>query len=191
MKANAACEMPAEVRDLVVGLHSADKTCGKPVVHKEQLALAREWLSCVLVDSGPWIAHRELLNELYQAKFRQPLPRGLTEGRPLLRPDAALGFRYAQLLPTDEAESLATRGPDDYPPDKLACLLLNPLALWDVSDLIAYTLSSYWLPRIDTRGRELITKHGLDVSSPIPDPQFVPAPEPESETRTNGLIPPT
>jgi hypothetical protein len=174
MKTTERYQIPETERNLLAQLQRSDEeTGGCPVLPTEQVGLARAWLARVLLESDPWIAHIGLLEEFYQARFYQPLPRPLTELQPFIRPDAALGFRHNQLLPADEARALAEKGPDEYPPEKLARLLLNPLALWDASDLINTFLPDYWLPRLDELGRAYMEKYGCKWKIPgEDDPRF-------------------
>jgi hypothetical protein len=174
MKSTATYQVPEAEHKLLTQLHLSDEaTNGHPVLPAEQVGLAREWLARVLLESDPWIAHVRQLEHCYQARFSTPLPRILTEWQPYIRPDTAAGFRHNQLLPEAEARSLAEKGPDDYPPDKLARLLLNPVALWDVSDLISTFLPDYWLPRMDELGRAYMEEHGCNWKIPgEDDPRF-------------------
>jgi hypothetical protein len=174
MKTAEQHQLPEAERNLLANLHLSDEeTNGSPVLPAEQLGLARAWLARVLLEPDPWIAHIRQLEHFYQARFSTPLPRILTEWRPYIRPDTAVGFRHTQLLPESEARALAEKGPDDYPPEKLARLLLNPVALWDVSDLISTFLPDYWLPRMDELGRAYMEKHGCNWTIPgEDDPRF-------------------
>jgi hypothetical protein len=174
MKPTETDQVPEAERNLLNNLRLSDEeTNGQPVLPAEQADLARGWLVHVLLESGPWIAHIRLLESMYRARFRTPLPRAWTEGQPFIRPDAAVGFRHNQLLPQGEARALAEKGLDDYPADKLALLLLNPLALWDVSDLINSLLPDYWMPRLDALGRAYMAEHGCNWKIPgEDDPRF-------------------
>jgi len=174
MKTAEQHQLPAAERNMLADLHlSDDQTSGSPVLPAAQIGLARAWLARILLEPDPWIAHVRQLEHFYQARFSTPLTRILTEWQPYIRPDTAVGFRHNQLLPEAEARSLAEKGPDDYPPDKLARLLLNPVALWDVSDLISTFLPDYWLPRMDELGRAYMEKHGCKWKIPgEDDPRF-------------------
>jgi hypothetical protein len=168
--------MPAAEHDLIVELCRSDEaTKGHPVLPLHQLDRGREWLSLVLLDADYGTPHFDLLEKLYKARFLPPHPRLLGQGQPWFPPNCSAGFPHNQLLPAEEAHALAERGPDDYPPDKLALLLLNPLALWDVSDLISYLLPAYWMPRMEELGRKLVQERDIDVSIPgvdyFPDPR--------------------
>ncbi len=58
--------------------------------------------------------------------------------------------------------------------DELAALLLNPYALWDLSDLIERLAPAFWWPRIQQVAQEYVERHGLYI--PIPGLDEGPAP---------------
>jgi hypothetical protein len=170
MQPTTTYQVPEAERNLLTNLRLSDEeTNGCPALPADQVERGRAWLARILIESEPWVAHTKLLEKLYRARFRIPLPRVWTEGQRFVAADAARGFRHNQLLPEEEARTLAERGPGEYPPDKLARLLLNPLALWDVSDLINSLQPAYWLPRMEELGREYMERHGLDWSIPGED----------------------
>jgi hypothetical protein len=137
--------MSGDQRDLVTKLWISDEgTQRRPQVPAEAVLLARDYLSLLLMEVKAEVAHIELLQELYRAKFRCPLSRWFWQGE--LRPPftVAAGFRYYQLLPEEIARAVAERGPGVLSGEELAVLLLNPYALWDLADLINYLMPDYW-----------------------------------------------
>ena len=177
--------VPGEVRDLLANLRVSDQqTNGRPELPPEQAQPARDWLCRILVDSRLLLAHLDLLQEFYGARFDSPLPRrflgegGLAveslrqagteraNGGEAPRGEGVTGFRHNGLLPEAEARAIAGRGPDMLADTELATLLLNPLALWDVADLINALLPEYWLGRMNEVGRQLMEEYGLKVAIP-------------------------
>jgi hypothetical protein len=176
-------QVPDAQRDLVEWLWISDsQTNGEPQLKPEQVDQAREYLEDLLMDVLPRLAHVRLLEKYYKAKFDPPLPRRLFPGENLPAPPPPAGFRHNQLLPPEVARAVAEQGPnariDDQPalPDsELAKLLLNPLALWDVSDLIDTLLPRYWDARMDAIGRRYLEESGLEIQ--IPGIDYEPGPE--------------
>jgi hypothetical protein len=162
-------KLPGPVREMLTDLWLSDEqTQGHPVLPPERVDLARGWLFRALLEADPLQGHLALLSRLYKGRFLQPIPRLLAHGERWAEPDEARGFRHDQPLAPEESQILVENGPDAYPPERLAFLLLNPVALWDVSDLIDSLLPAYWRPRVNRLGEELIAKHGLDFPIPLP-----------------------
>jgi hypothetical protein len=171
----ALAQLPAPVRTLLEDLCLANREPGhRPRLRPERADLARAWLSRILVDTVMLRLHVELLQECYGTRFRTPEPRRFRmEGEQATQTPVAPGFRHSQLLPAEQARAIAEHGPDTalegkpiLTDEELAALLLNPLALWDLADLIMVLLPEYWLPRFDEVGRLLMEQHGLEVAIP-------------------------
>jgi hypothetical protein len=179
-----ASEVPKEVRNLLSDLRLADEqTNGRPTLTTEEMILARNWLSRILLEGQALCYHVQLLQEFYRSQFEPPsLPRRLwIEGLPpLRRTSAAAGFRHYQLLPEDKALAVAERGLEALTDDELPVLLLNPFALWDLSDLINTLMPPRWLDLMSEVGRELIERYELEIRIPgdIADSE-----EPEEDSR--------
>jgi hypothetical protein len=184
--------IPQDARDLLANLRISDEeTGGRPLLPPGQRVVAEEWLARVLTDFRALRVHIGLLEGFYQTQFGQipGLPRIMMEGKPLFRLEAAAGFRHNGLLPEDAARAVAERGPGVLPDHDLARLLLNPLALWDVADLIDYLLPAHWLDRMEAVGREMEEEYDLRV--PIPGVDDVPLAvqqEDEEELAVAGLV---
>lgn len=168
MKPAVTYEVSQADRALLEELHTSDReTGGRPSVRPNLVASAREYLSVVLLDFEAQSAHLRLLEEFYETKFDNPeLSRRLMEGQPVYRIEAAAGFPHKQL--SKKADDVAQHGPSVLESHELAELLLNPLALWDLADLIDFLQPGYWLPRMEEVGRALMTKSSLGVFSAVP-----------------------
>jgi hypothetical protein len=147
------------------------RTRGQPLLRPEDEAFARQWLEEVLVDTLARLAHTEELKRRYRAAFHLPLVRREwpETGRPAA-PAADPLFRHRELLPADLADAVAEKGvgADVLPTRDLARLLLNPLALWDLADLIDYRLPLWWLEPIRQRGLKLMAETGFEMLVPTP-----------------------
>jgi hypothetical protein len=175
MSATVDYQMTRDQRELLTNLRISDEaTQGRPQLPAAEVALARDYMLLLLVDDRAEIAHIELLQEFYRARFRYPLSRRFWQGGPRPPLVVVAGFRHNQLLPEQTARAVAERGPDVLSPDELAVLLLNPYALWDLADLIDFVLPDYWLGRMDQVGRELMERHGLEVAIPGVDEATAP-----------------
>jgi hypothetical protein len=95
--------------------------------------------------------------------------------------EAAPGFRHNELLPEGKVLAVAERGPDTLTDAELTTLLLNPLALWDVADVINAMLPEYWLGRMNEVGRQLMEEYGLEVTIP-----GLPSDAPERKPKASG-----
>src|SRR5262245_22871452 len=120
----------AQARDLIVNLRMADEeTGGHPVLPPEHLGLARDYLEWLLLDPIEGMKlHIELLEALYKARFRVPLPRRMrVPGIP--GPTSPHGgFRHMERLPEAEALAVLDHGLAALPATVLPRLLLNPYA---------------------------------------------------------------
>jgi hypothetical protein len=105
------------------------------------------------------------LEKLYQARFIAPLPRSWRHGAapPVQSPPA--GFRHSAVLEEPLALAVLEDGVERLPASDLARLLLNPCALWDLSDLISTVLPDYWIDRMDERGVQLARDSGIDLDA--------------------------
>jgi hypothetical protein len=152
--------MSDDHRTLLDTLRASDEAMqGQPQLPAAKVEQARDYLALLLVDHRVEIAHIRRLQELYQTKFRYPLERWFWEGGPRPRCEIAAGFRHNRFLPDEKARAVAERGPGVLSPDGLAELLLNPYALRDLADLIAFSLPAYWLPRMEQQARENWERH--------------------------------
>src|SRR5262245_54048635 len=168
--------VPDEPHDLLLHLRSSDEqNNGQPRLPPGQEEIAREWLARILVDVRWLFAHLRLLEDFYQARFREPLPRYYwVEGveQPPAEPPA--GFPHNTLLPEDRAVAVTRQGPGVLRPGQLAALLLNPLALWDLSDRVNFDRADYWRPRMEQVGRQLMEEEGIVISIPGVDDRPTP-----------------
>jgi hypothetical protein len=177
MRSTIRRQVPEQQRQLITYLRGLDEeTNGHPVVPSEKVALAREWLARVLIDGRCLTAHLDLLNQLYRAKFHPSLPRTLMgEGMKPSWAEPSGAFRHFDLLEREEALALARGGLSGLQPGRLAELLLNPAAVWDLSDLVNFVQPDYWLGLMDQVGRELIEQEGIHVTIPGVDDRPTPS----------------
>ncbi len=177
-------EVPRDERNLLADLRLADKeTNGRPTLPAEQVNLARQWFTRLMVDGRSMNGHIQLLQEFYQGTFAPPsLPRWLCrEGPPPpRRTDPSAGFRHYELLEEDKALAVAERGSEALTDDEMAVLLLNPFALWDLADLILTLLPPYWSNVFGKVGKEEMERLGREL--PLPGIDYIPS-EPESQPR--------
>jgi hypothetical protein len=155
------------VRNLIADLFRSDEqTGGQPVLAPDQVEVARDYLEQLLLDvTGRLQQHVAGLEKLYQARFIAPLPRSWRRGAapPVQSPPA--GFRHSAVLEEPLALAVLEGGVERLPASDLARLLLNPCALWDLSDLISTVLPDYWLDRMDERGVQLARDSGIDLDA--------------------------
>lgn len=177
MASAAPTQVPNEQRDLIVNLFISDnETGGQPALKPEDVAPAREWLVRVLLEYDCLLAHIDLLQELYRAKFRYPRPRwDRAWGEPPPPADPNTPFRHHQLLPGTKARTVGEKGPDVLDDNGVAALLLNPFALCELAEVIHEVDGDFWCERMDKLGRELMEREGLEI--PIPG-EDEPPPEP-------------
>jgi hypothetical protein len=186
--------LPQGVPELIDKLWKADHDpVGVPLRDPKDLALARNWLARVLLDTPALLEHIRLLEgqAYYHAEFPFPASRrdrwdesqpssptfppipmdpALQEwwnappaGMQPSPPAASAAFRPRQPLAEESALQVVERGLDDLSGREVAALLLSPLLLCDLADRISIQLPAYWLPRMDQLGRELMKQHGLEA----------------------------
>jgi hypothetical protein len=154
-------------RGVIVNLHISDQqTRGHPKLAEDEVAIARGWLPQVLTDDDKLEEHVDLLGELYRASFRPPTPRrDRWEGEPTA-PVRPIVFTHVGLLAEDRIDAVLEQGPDTLANDELARLLLNPIALYDLADLIRTRLPSWWIEPLAEAGRAVIRRHDLVIEVP-------------------------
>jgi hypothetical protein len=79
-------------------------------------------------------------------------------------------FRHADLLPAGKAERLLERGVLGLDDATLAKLLLNPVALYALSEEVAERLPAAWLPALEEEGKRLLASQGRGVPAFVPPP---------------------
>src|SRR5262245_22448583 len=112
MKPTEKNEVPGLQRELLTNLRIADhETNGHPLLAPDQVEPARNWLSRILVDARALRGHINLLQDLYQAKFRfRPARRDWMAGEPAPRVEGSGAFRYRQLLSEEKVLAIARDG---------------------------------------------------------------------------------
>ena len=160
------------IPDWLAGLFTADhETGGCPSVPQDHLDEAREWLAAILVDvPDGLVPHIRQLELFYQGTFRAPLSRCLMSAPDLEWPPPDPRFRQTNCLNAEQLAALSAEGlpalgnaklfPEGEPAE-LARLLLNPYALFDLSDWITYSVSPAWQHRMEVSGRRLVTQFDL------------------------------
>jgi hypothetical protein len=79
-------------------------------------------------------------------------------------------FRHSELLPAGRAERLLERGVKALDDATLAALLLNPVALYALSEEIAERLPEAWLRAMEEEGKRLLASQGRAVPAFVPPP---------------------
>jgi hypothetical protein len=82
----------------------------------------------------------------------------------------AARFRHCDLLPAAKAERLLARGVRGLDDATLAALLLNPVALYALSEEIAERLPPAWLRAMEDAGKRLLTAQGKTAPAFAPPP---------------------
>jgi hypothetical protein len=93
-------------------------------------------------------------------------------------------FRHSELLPAAKAERLLERGVKALDDAALAALLLNPVALYALSEEVAERLPAAWLRAMEEEGKRLLASQGRGV------PAFIPPPGVAGAARERGPAPP-
>lgn len=105
----------------------------------------------------------------------------------------ATGFRYTELLAEETALQIAHEGLEVLPDSELPRLLLNPFALWDLADLVSYTLPDYWLDQMEAIGEHIMSDEGVEPSDFIDaaevDQSLPYAEQEEDEEMLAGSVP--
>jgi hypothetical protein len=174
--------MKDEQRQVVINLHISDQQShGLPELRGEEARLARDWLVEMLPDWEKLSEHLALLAQLYEQVFRAtrqgPSP-GETQapGNPT--------FRHCELLSEEQLTAIGQRGPvaEVLSDAELARLLLNPFALYDLSEWICTTIPDWWVEPLAEVGQELVARHDLV----LPPSRLEPA---RSERELTGAVP--
>jgi hypothetical protein len=161
--------IPADEKGLLANLYSAyqqNHRANDALSDEKTLARARAWLTRLLVDVRTLTAHTDWLCEAYQATFRPPLPRRLLDGCEPRQPESGACFPYHLLPPEHRIAQIVKEGVAQLPADEVAALLLNPCALWDLSDRINIELPEYWWPLAGEVGKEMAQDWGIVLRIP-------------------------
>ena len=166
-------------RDHIVNLVLDDqRTRGEGRVALDDAPWAMDRLNRVVLGGERLRAHIALLEQLYQGKFRRfASMRDRRSDESVLPdgPDAA--FLHHAWLHEEQVLAIAECGPEALRDAKLfpegfalaaARLLLNPYALWDLSDLVNCVLPPYWLEQMEQHGEALAAELGIDLSLRTP-----------------------
>ena len=118
----------------------------------DQCDLALRWLRRILVDFEALDQHIALLQELYDAPFRYSRPRSnrLNVDDPV-EPPQPFKFRHCQRLPDEQITTILNDGVNwlRTKDDVLKQLLLNPVALYDLFDVIDDLQPDRWLEEMN------------------------------------------
>jgi hypothetical protein len=146
---------------------------GRPELSKAQLADARDWLATILVDvADGLVPHIRQLERYYKASFSAPISRCLIPGCNPTWSVPDFHFRHRQRLNDQQMTALAVVGIEalrngvlfpDGETVELAKLLLNPYALFDLSDLITYSVPFVWQDRFAESGKRLVSQLNLRI----------------------------
>jgi hypothetical protein len=183
--------MPPGVAELVNNLWIADQDpASEPLQTPEQFQLAGNWLGRVLLDTQALLGHIRLLERHYGERFPfVPAPGGPWPEQFSLLPShlldpawpgwwqgaaaeqsSANAFSPMQPFSWEQALAVARNGPEELTRQELAALLLSPIVLCDLAERISTDLPSYWLPRMDEIGQELMQLYRRETAHSHPRP---------------------
>jgi hypothetical protein len=144
----------------------------------DNLPWAFTYLDRLLLGGFVLDRHLTHLGKVYDATFRRfASRRDRTEEDPAIPGGPDMRFRHHAFLSTNQASAILERGPDAlhdrsrFPEGEgieMARLLLNPYALWDLTDLVDSLLPDYWLNRMTEYGQELATEVGIELMPGTP-----------------------
>ncbi len=156
------CQLPEA---LIAELRRTGPT---PVLAAEKRTTALAWLRCALVDFRSLDRHIRLLQRLYDSPFRYPRPR--RDGPDDEPPAAAAAgrFPFAQPLPEPRVLAVVDEGIDVLDNDELASLMLNPIALFDLFDVIGELCPDAWLAVMQQVGQEMLAREEGESVPPRP-----------------------
>lgn len=170
MSSDTALTVPGWLSDL---LALDRQTGGSPEVPHALLPDTREWLATILVDvADGLISHIRQLELHYGGIFRAPLSRCLTQ---ICNPEWPIPdphFPHVKWLNEQQLTALANcglpalRDASFFPkgePAELAQLLLNPYALFDLSDLITCSAPDAWHDKLDKSGQRLLSQYHFEL----------------------------
>ena len=110
-----------------------------PVLDETNLKILRPWLILVLTDVDVHIAPDEIIEALFQARFRNPRPLHERETRDrLIAPEDRGGFPLYELLEQNRFEDILDNGPEAILNEEVPFLLLNPYAVNDITQWLAW-----------------------------------------------------
>jgi len=165
--------VPADVEQMLGELRRddglADRSNGIAGANPDS---ARRWLERILVDPFARAAHTDWLRDAYAAQFLPSSPRRLLHGTEPRRAEPDSRFPHRDLLPSSIIEAVLQTGVAALDGPAVSRLLLNPYALWDLSDLIWDRLPDHWLPAMDKVGNDLIREYDMDI--PLPGSEATP-----------------
>lgn len=146
-------------------LHRSDsQTGGHPVLPPQQIPAAYSYLERLMLDPADQLrSHVAFLEQVYGVRFVPPLPRSWRQGTTTQTPTSPVGFPHCSVLPERVATPVLEGGVERLPQEELPRLLLNPLALWDLNDLINTLLTEYWIGRMENLGIQLAKENGIDL----------------------------
>ena len=165
--------LQTEVRGLISNLRRAEDGGQPPVVPPAKIGDASAYLEWILVDVADGLRpHIAMLEEAYRVEFRPGLSRSYGGGRDFAAPAADERFRHRDMLDEARTGVLLDRGlaglrdADAFPDGEakaLGRLLLNPNALWDLSDAVGMAVPDSWLARMDEVGMRLADEGRIDL----------------------------
>ena len=143
MVASFAREFP---EGLVQALWERDRATGSTFLQSEdERRQVIEWLRRVFVDFTALNDHIRRLEKLYGATFQfPPSRRDRWDGDEA--PTISNEFPYREPLTDARIAGLADSGVECLDNVELGTLMLNPLALFDIHDVIDDLLPEYWVP---------------------------------------------
>jgi hypothetical protein len=170
--------LPPEIPErLLRSLRAAGQDAAVPA---DQVEPALEYLRRLLLDFDALERHIAFLQELYDSPFCYARPRRDYWSPERAEPDLqGSRFPYAKPLPDPLVHAILDEGPDRLrpgksPPDELGKLLLNPVALYDLFDLITDILPDAWIPELQRLGQA--RRQQQLAAGPSKEPATIPLP---------------
>jgi hypothetical protein len=147
-----------------------------PQISADQLDTLTIYLNYLLVDSrAGLLPHIRFISRVNNCKFTPPLSRRLINSGGV-KPVVSKEEGIHQLLLETKALSIVEHGLSAFdnlavfPESKMVAiaeLLLNPVALWDLADLIGYLLPDAWMPYFEEYGNRLKEQAKIVSKKPV------------------------
>jgi hypothetical protein len=163
----------ADLCDALTDARIAENT-GKQYRFTDQLlTAAANYFTFVLTETNDGLLpHVRFLGRLYGGVFYAPLGQRFASSGSVA-PTVDRAFRHSNPLSEPQTLALLECGPATlrnstlFPEGEniaLVRLLLNPVALWDLADLIGHALPRVWLTILEDHGRRLAAAHKIDLT---------------------------
>ena len=171
--------VPADVLDRITTLAMADnRPQGRAELTTADLLWVYAYCDRLLLGGEVLARHLTHLEKIYQAGFRRFASHRDRTAQELAIPGGPdTRFRHHTLLMDSQRLAILEHGPFALGNEALfpqgagvesAKLLLNPYALWDLTDWIVTLLPDYWFSRQTEYAEELAAEVGIDLTPGTP-----------------------